>query len=173
MLVSVAAVAVVAGMIAQHMIWLPYQRKMRDAQTRVRAEQEHLRITEAIAALAPRLAPYEARLPQRESTEAVMSELTQLAEQAEITLTSVEPQPPGVFPGGTRLAVVIKFAGEYHAVGRFISLLESARTYLRVDELDLRAGEPLTVPPPAQTAPRVVANVRAVLSTLYLPPLAQ
>lgn len=68
--------------------------------------------------------------------------VTELAEQTNVKVLSMEPQPREMNAGFQRITVRAEVRASYHGIGDFLSALEGSSEYLKVDTVQaVRAGE--------------------------------
>jgi len=104
-------------------------------------------------------------LPRKLDPDWLMQEIGRLAREVGVHITSLTPQAPRQFSDGTLLSVSVNFTTSYHNLGQFVSRLESSGALLRIDELEL-------TPDPGRQGTGV-ANIRLLVSTLYVPPVLE
>ena len=131
-----------------------------------RREAEQVReLRTHVAATLTTLEEQRQSLPRKLDSDWLMQEIGRLAREAGLRLTSLTPQSPRQFSDGTLLSVSANFTSSYHHVGQFVSRLESSESLLRVDELEL-------TPDPGRQG-NGLANIRLLVSTLYVPPVIE
>lgn len=106
---------------------------------------------------------YRKRLaPEAEATW-LLQEVGHVATESGVNLSAASPRKPRQLDQFTQLSVALHFTSSYHQLGQFVSRLEAAERFLRVDELTLRMLDP--------ESPDPQADVELVVSTLYMPPV--
>ena len=106
---------------------------------------------------------YRTRLaPEAEATW-LLQEVSHVATEAGVNLSSASPHKPRQLDQFPQLSVELHFTSSYHQLGQFVSRLEAAEPFLWVDELTLRLRDPESQDPQA--------DVELVVSTLYMPPM--
>ncbi len=158
-LLSGAIIVALSSLVGYHNV---YMRAERDLQT-LQDQQVHEQQTQDVRAqLADSLEAIERlrrRLPQVPEPEALMNEVSRLAQDSGIELTSIQPENPAPFNDFTRLAVSLQFISSYHRLGTFLGAIESSPMFLKVEDLDVVAlGDGSS-------------QIHVVITTLYVPPL--
>ena len=142
-------------------------------QHRQRLQQLHAQLSEEQATQALRVQTAQTlkdierlrkRLPQEPETEWLVREVGRLAQGAGVQLTSINPQAPKPLQDATQLTVSVQFTAPYHQLGGFLSTIESATSFLRVDSLDIL--------PSHSAATEHAADIRMTISTFSVPSLA-
>jgi len=140
-----ALILVTGGMLvatylcAQHLILRPHAQQRHRLLQQVQEAQELLAQQQAMATQWPQLEGYLKRLPQSADPSVLMGDVARLAEQAGVRVIAIRPQPPHDANGVTRLRVELQLESSYHDVGKFLSLVEQAPSYVQVDELTVKA----------------------------------
>jgi len=142
-------------------IYLPNQKRLRKLQEQLTQQQQTQELRAQLAQSLEQVEQFRKRLPPEPETAWLVREVGKLAEDTGLQLTSIIPQTPRQLSELTHLAVAIEFVTSYHTLGEFISRLESSKAFLRVDELGVARGADETKP----------AQVRLIISTLYVPPV--
>ena len=106
---------------------------------------------------------YRRRLAPGQDVVWLLRTVGELANEADIHLSAISPQPPKHRGDFTQVSVSLRLTASYHQLGRFLSRLESAEHLLRVDKLNLASKASGDGPSEAE--------VELVVSTMYLPPL--
>ncbi len=106
---------------------------------------------------------YRRRLAPEQDVVWLLRTVGELANEADIHLSTISPQPPKHRGEFTQVSVSLRLTASYHQLGQFLSRLESAEHLLRVDKLNLS--------PKASGDGASEADVDLVVSTMYLPPL--
>jgi len=84
------------------------------------------------------LKQYRERFASTPETEWLMSAVAGLAKDSEVRLVTIDPNTtPQEEPTFTKLAVTVKLEEDYHALGQFLSRLETFERLLRVEELTM------------------------------------
>jgi len=159
-LISGVLVAAITGYVGHQTIYRDYQRTMTTLRAQLTDRQQTQGFREQTAKSLQEIEQLRTRLPQNLETEWLVREVSRLAEEADVQLITILPissrQVAGV-EGVLTLSVALEFTASYHQLGKFLSTVESAPAFIRVDELILaRTGEGL-------------AKVQLTVSTLYVP----
>ena len=159
-LISGVLVAAITGYVGHQTIYRDYRRTMTTLRAQLTDQQQTQGLREQMAKSLHEVERLRTRLPQNPETEWLMREIGRLAEEAGIQLTTILPVGPKQvvgLEGVMTLSVALEFTAFYHQLGAFLSRVESAPAFIRVDELILaRTGEGL-------------AKVQLTVSTLYVP----
>ena len=140
------------------------QREIEQVRAQWQEAQQAQALRATVAKSLDEVARFRKRLPPEPETAWLIREVGRLAESAGVELTSITPQTPRQFQDVTYLAVALRLSTSYHTLGKFLATLESARDFLRVDELEVQqqAGG-------ASAAASRPAQVKLTVSTLYVP----
>lgn len=87
----------------------------------------------------------------------------QLAREASVHLSAINPKRPRQLEQATQLSVSLRLTTSYHELGNFISRIESSDTFFHIDELDFRQI--------VREDGRVEADVDLVVSTYQVSPV--
>ena len=143
-----------------------YQQRRQDVRTieqRLREEQATQALRGAVARSLEEVGQFRQRLSPARDTEWLVSQVSSFAEEAGIRLSAIVQQEPRKVEGFTHLAVILQFTASYHQLGRFVSRLENAPVFLRVDEMTIGGSSPASGGGSGQAG----APVRMTVSTLY------
>ena len=102
-----------------------------------------------------------AQLAPDATSESLLDHVNALAKEAGIEITSATPYPPRQFNQFIQPSVSLQVVTSYHRLGKFLSIVESASPFMRVDEVNVSQSGNVEAP----------ASVRLTLSTLSVPPL--
>ncbi len=150
-----------AGYVGYHALYLPLQKTLRGLQGQLQESQQTYDLRKGLANSLEKLKTLRQRLAPNAETEWLVREVNRLAESVGIKPPlSITPQRPAKLQEFTSLAVTVEFDTTYHQLGQFISSLERAESFLRLDEFQLMPSE------------RGAARVRLTVSAVHLPPLA-
>ena len=164
-LVPMAAVAV-----GWYGIYRPQRARLQAALADQVEEQQKTAVQRDIAAREALLRSYRERLPKTADTDWLIAQSALIAGKTGMPLTTVTPAQPIAEQGYTRLAITVESAATYHELGRFVSALESAQPFIRVDDVKVEAAMPAaTGGTAAGGAPANRHKITLTLSTLYLP----
>ena len=101
------------------------------------------------------------QLAPEATSEWLLERLGALAKEAGVDITSASSYPPRQLDRFIQPAVSLQLMTSYHRLGKFLSVVERATPFLRVDEMDVsHSGNP-----------EQPARVRMTLSTVYAPRL--
>lgn len=159
-LISGLLVAAITGYVGHQTIYKDYRRTMTTLRAQLTDQQQTQGIREQAAKSLQEIERLRKRLPQNPETEWLMREVSRLAEEADIQLTTILPVGPKQvvgLEGVMTLSVALEFTASYHRLGKFLSMVESAPAFIRVDELLLARNEGGR------------AKVQLTVSTLYVP----
>ena len=99
--------------------------------------------------------------PEREGVWLIRT-VGKLAQEAGVHLSAVNPRRPRHFGEFTQLSVSLRLTASYHQLGHFISRIESAEHFLRVEQLDFTFA--------SEVDGAVGADVDLIISAFYLSP---
>lgn len=159
-LISGLLVAAIAGYLGHRTIYRDYQRTMTTLRAQLTDQQQTQGLREQAAQSLQEIERFRKQLPPQPETEWLMREVSRLAEEAGIQLTTILPANPKKvegLEGVMTLTVALDFTAPYHQLGKFLSVVESAPVFIRVDELMLARNE------------QGRAKVQLTVGTLYVP----
>ena len=158
--ISGALVLCIAGYFGYNVIYRRNQQQLDRLQAQLAEQQETQNVRVQVAQSLNQIEQFRKRLPPQAETEWLVGHINRLAQGAGVQLTSVNPQPPKSVQEFTWLSVTVQFTSPYHQLGQFVSTLENAEPFLRIDGLEispLRQGQ--------------AVDIRMTVSTLYIPAL--
>ena len=158
--ISGALVLCIAGYFGYNVIYRRNQQQLERLQAQLAEQQETQNLRVQVAQSLKQIEQFRKRLPPQAETEWLVSQVNRLAEGAGLQLTSVTPQPTRSIQEFTWLSVTVRFTSPYHQLGQFVSTLENAEPFLRIDGLEIS--------PPRQGQ---AVDIRMTVSTLYVPAL--
>jgi len=152
-------IVALSSLVGYHNIYMRAQRQLQALQDQQAHEQQTQGVRTQLAASLEDIEQFRGRLPSAPEAEPLMRQVSHLAQESGIKLTSLEPQSPAALHDFTHLAVSLQFISSYHRLGTFLSALESSPMFLKVEDLDVTAlGDGSS-------------QIRVVVSTVYVPPL--
>lgn len=161
--ISGLLVMALAGYVGHQMIYRTYQRQRQALQARMADQQQAQTLRTQAARAIEEIEQFRKRLPAEPEPEWLVREVNRLADETHIQLTTIAPTPPRALEGldgCMTLTITVHFAASYRQLDTFVSALEHAPVFLRVDELTLtRSGEG-------------TANIQLTISTVYVPSLS-
>ena len=125
---------------------------------RLHEEQATQALRAAVAHSLEEVGRFRQHLSPARDTEWLVSQVSSFAQEAGIRLNAIVQQDPRKLEGFTHLAVTLQFNASYHQLGQFVSRLENAPVFLRVDEMTIGSRE----------QDEDGAQVRVSVSTLHL-----
>ena len=165
-----ALVPVVAAAIGWYGIYQPQRDRQLAAQTAYAEEQQKAALQRDIADREALLRMYRDRLPKTADTDWLISQSAAVAVEAGIQLNTVRPDSPAAEKDYTRLTVTVESVATYHELGRFVSRLESAQPFIRIDRVKVaEAASTDGARPSTDDAPTGRRKIMLTLSTIYLP----
>ena len=156
-LLSGAVIAALTALCGYQQFYAPSQRTLSTLQTRLAEEQRTQELRIQLARSLQDVERFRKRLPPQPETEWLVHEAGQLAEKTGVQLTSIAPQDPTKLGALTRLAVICQFRASYHQLGEFVSILENATSFLRIDHLEVARVQ------------QGIAQIGLTVSTVYVP----
>ncbi len=160
-LVSGILVLAFGGFLGYHVGYVRPRQAVAQIQLQLREAQQEQQLRTEVAHSFVTLERERQRFAPRPDPDWLLQEVSKRARDAGIEVTSLSPQPSQVGVEFTQLLVSLQLEATYHQLGQFLSHLESAEPIIRVDNLDVL---------PQRTA-EGNAQVRMVLSTIYVPPI--
>lgn len=159
-LLSGAILLALATSAGYHILHLPTQKKLAQLNLQLDEAQKTQDLRMTVARLMVAHEAFQKELSPKPETEWLVREVNRLAEEAQIKPPiSLAPQRPSRLEDLTAFAVSVEFDATYHQLGHFISSVERAPSFLRVEDLQIVPIE------------NEVSRVRLTVSTFYLPPM--
>jgi len=159
--VSGIIVLALAGYFGYHnWFYLPSQKTLRQLQESLAQARQTQELRVRVAGLLDEMEGLRKRLPHEPETEWLLGEVSRLAEEEQVRLTSIVPQSPRQVGELTQLAVLLQFDASYHQLGKFLSRVESSPRFIQVEELEMSRSRPGS------------AQVRLLVTTVHVPPPA-
>jgi len=150
-----------AGVFGYHTLYVPQQGRARVIRAQIAQAQADQRAQAEAAALVRDVETYRKRLPPEPDPSWLVRETAALAQQAGIELNSITPEPVQSSSEVTRLVIRIQCEASFHQVGSFLDLVERSERFIRVEQVQMSAGQ--------EGGP---AGVQMTLSTLSVRPPA-
>ncbi len=141
-LVSGLMMLALTSVLGYHNIYRPHQARVQALEKQLIEQRQTQELREQVARSLEELERLEQQLPREPETEALVREISKLAEEAGVQLTSIIPQSPKPLRGFTHLSVQLQVVTSYHELGKFISVLENAKPFINIDELGLGQRDP-------------------------------
>ena len=148
-----------AGAVGYQMIYLRTQRQIGVLKQELTQAEQAQALRAQLAASLTDIERFRKRLPPEPETGWLLHAIGSLAQETDIQLTTILPQPPKPLQDFTYLAVNLQFTTSYRNLAKLLDLVEHANAFIRVDEVEL-----------ART-PQETAQVKLVVSTLSVPAL--
>jgi type IV pilus assembly protein PilO len=144
----------------------PVEARRSQLTVQLASEREAQAVREQVAKLLGEIDQFRKRLAPEPETAWLVGEVGKLAKDAKIELASIAPQQQKLIQEFTHLSVIVQFSSSYHDLGKFLSVLESSRSFIRVDELSMT--------PDRSTSKQGqgVQLVKLTLSALHAPPFS-
>ncbi len=156
-LLACVGLGAVALLITRNLVLEPHAKVMRviNSQTTLERQKKDLLIT--IGSIDAQVSGYKDALSGSRETSWLIEELNKMASASEVTLTSAEPGNKEKTGDYQRLTLRLEARGPYHALGEFLSRIESAPRFIKVSSARFE-------PPPdlATAAPNDLAATMAV-----------
>ena len=150
----------VAGYLGYQNVSLPKQRQLARLRQQLAEEQETQALRVQLAKALDDAERLRKRLPPEPNTEWLVSEIVKLASEEGVQLGSIMPQHPKRLQAqdATQLSVALKFNASYHQVGRFLSAVERAPSFMWAEEVTLNHAQ----------ADQALPDVQLTVSTIYV-----
>ena len=142
-----------------HHIYMPAEQQVQGLREQIAQAQATQQTQADVTALLARVERYRARGSPEPDPSWLVREVVALSEQAGVQVTTIAQDIPQEFPQFTRLSVALHVSASYHQLGAFLDRLEHGAHFIRVDQLNLTAGQTKGQP----------ATAHLTLSALYLP----
>ena len=156
-LLSGAVIAALAALGGYQRLYAPSQHMLSTLQTQLEEQRQTQELRVQLARSLQDMERFRKRLPPKPEAEWLVHEVGQLAEKTGVQLTSIAPQDPTKLGALTRLAVMLQFRASYHQLGEFVSILENATAFMRVDRLEVVRVQ------------QGIAQIGLTVSTVYVP----
>ena len=133
-------VVVIAGVVAFNLYQKNEQAKMK-LSSNIKEEQKKSKVLEGIDQSEKTMSAYR-KLLSKKDTSLVMATITNLAKESGIRVVTVKPVPEARINEFIRMPFVLTVAPpSYHALGKFISAIESAQDVYVVDSVEITTGK--------------------------------
>ena len=130
------AVLLITGLFAQGIrSW--HGGRVQQLQTQIQTAGDVNQLLARVNRLHESVQQYEERMPMTEDTSWLVDLVTQLADERQIQLRSVDPQAPQDKGLYTKLGVRIGARCTYHALGDFVSDLENNQKFLTIEQCQI------------------------------------
>ena len=142
-------------------LYLPAQATVAQTHTKLVEDRSTQALRVEVAEQLQHIAAMDHQASIQASTEWLMNEIVQQAQEQHVRLDVVTPLPQTPWKDqATEFKVQLRFAAPYHQVGQFVSALESNLKFLRVDSLDMSRQE---------DGDQVTASVQMTIAMLAFP----
>lgn len=155
--ISGVAILVVSGLFGYQRVYVSSRQELSRLREQLREQQQAQELRVQLARSLQELERFQQQLPPEPETEWLIREVGRLAQKAGVQLASITPQNPTKLDAFTRVAVTLQFQASYHQLGEFVSAIENATSFLRVDQLEVSGGQQRTTP------------ILLTVSTVYVP----
>lgn len=152
-----------SSLFGYHAVYAPQQKQVRVIQGQIAQEQSDQQARMDVAALLQHLERSRERLAPEADTSWLVREVVALSKRAGVQLATINQDAPAPLQKFTRLGAAFQFSASYHQVGVFLDALEHSDHFFHVEHLDITRA----------SAEGQSSVVRLVVSTLYMPPVAQ
>lgn len=134
-------ILLVAAILAQKVVYSPKAKKIERLRSQIREEEEKNRLLGEIDQIDQTLHSYQKKTPSGREVSWVLDKVTKIAKDMELSIISLEPQPPDDRGAYVRLPLKLEVECGYHELGRFLSQIESSEEFLRIESLQVKTGE--------------------------------
>jgi Tfp pilus assembly protein PilO len=137
------AVIVVACIVAFNFVYKKQDKELQDLKSKVETEQNKNVVLANIGQMEGKIEGFKNLLPKRDESE-VINTISNLATEAGIRITGIRPsQTQQQTPDYTKSIFEMTLTvGNYHALGKFLSRLESYKDVFIVDNVNIATQEP-------------------------------
>ena len=159
--VLIGAIGLALGSgVGYHTIYVSKLEQARLIRVKIAQTKADQQAQEDVATLLQRIEQYRKRLAPSPEPSWLSREVVELAHNAGLELTTINPGTPEELPQFTRLNLSVQFSSTYHKLGTLLDMIERAPYFIRVDRL--------TVGGLNETNGQ--ASIGLTLSTLYVAP---
>ena len=137
-LILTAVVVIVTLFIGVVFIVIPFLSKNKAFRADILHERDRNILIGTVRALDKHLKVYEKRLPKGRGVSWLLSQVSDMASEEGIDISSIKPGTPEKRGLYTKLYVEMDIGSTYHQLGRFISKVESSEKFLRVERINTK-----------------------------------
>lgn len=120
-------------------IYKPFLNKCKTLRSSILQERDRNLLIGKIRALGRHLKVYEKRIPQKgRGVSWLLSQISEMAAEESIEIISIKPGMPEGHRLYTKVYVILDTASTYHQLGRFVSRVESAEKFFRVESINIK-----------------------------------
>ncbi|MFH0839152.1 MAG: type 4a pilus biogenesis protein PilO [Candidatus Omnitrophota bacterium] len=101
-------------------------------------EMERIEFRNDVGNLNDVILSYEAKMPRVSDVSWLLNKVVEIADKAQIRLTFFEPLPSEALDRYAKVAVRVKTSITYHDLGRFVSMIESADRFIKIDGINMK-----------------------------------
>ena len=153
MLMITAIVLTVSILIGFNFIYEPNMKELRALEQMQGEELEKKSLLDEIATYEKKIALYQKHwVPRGKEEVELLNRVRDIAAECQVQVTALTPQSKREFWGGgsRKFPIAISFEGTYHALGDFISKVESMGIFMKVDRLEFAQTSGEEGQPPLQ-----------------------
>lgn len=166
--ILISSLIVFVSLLMAKSIYQKQTAEIKNIQKDIAEEQQKGTILTRIAVTESIIKRYCQYLPSTKENRWLLGQLSDIADQTEVSLISISPRLPEEGDKYVSLSVDAEIRCDYNQFGNFISKLESLPQLIRLDEVQLtvirESGDNINIA--AQLQP--LAKVKLIVSTLYL-----
>lgn len=136
------AILIVSIFVGFYSIYLPKTRILRELEERQNEEREKQGLLDEMETLEKKVASYRKYwIPKGREEAELLSRIRDMANNTQIHVLAILPQPKLVSPRGyQKFPVTVTFGGTYHHLGDFVAKTESAEVFLKIERVSFTAG---------------------------------
>ena len=154
------------GLVSYNLVHVPQRRAAELIRQQIAEEQKHRQAQVEVSALLKEVEQHRTQMPPEPDPAWLVQKVVELGREAGVQLTGISQDVPQRVGEFTRLSVAVEITASYHQLGTFLDQLEQSDGFIRVERIDIS-------PSWQQREDGGLGAIRLVLSTLYLPSLAQ
>ena len=167
-LILIGSLIVFVSLLMARSIYQKQTAEIKNIQKNISEEQQKSAILTRIVVAEGIIKRYCQYLPSTKDNRWLLGQLSDIADQTEVSLLSISPRLPKEANKYVSLSVDVEIRCDYNQLGNFISKLESSPQLIRLDSVQLTvvrdSGDNVNIA--AQMKP--LARVKLTVSTLYL-----
>lgn len=120
------------------LIYIPFTEKNKSLRAQILEERNRNLLIGEIRAIGKHLKIYEKRLPEGRGVSWLLGEISEMASDKQIEISSIKPGAPEDRGLYTKLYVVMDTISTYHQLGSFLSKVESSKKFLKVESINIK-----------------------------------
>lgn len=128
------------GYIAYRAIYIPTQHELGRLHQQLAEEKTTQDLRVQLAHSLEEIQRSQQRLSPEPNTEWLLREVTKRAEEEGIQLSTIAPQDRRDLRDATQLSVILQLSAPYHRLGKFLSAIERAPSFMWIEDIQVAHG---------------------------------